>query len=251
MAVIDVEDLRFHYEKTLEHWLERFEKHAAAIEQNFDARFARMWRLYLAGSARVVPRRQPAALAGRVPPRPRARAALDARTSVRGPALVERFDVLIVGGGPAGSTCARALERARPARGGARPEQLPARQGLRGLDHAADRGRARARPPRLRGKPRAPADPRLRGEPRRREERARHLPRGRELRHPALRVRRRPARAHRREAVPRRAAARARPRRQRVARERPVCAHRCWSAPAVTSARSRASSPARARRAIR
>jgi cyclopropane-fatty-acyl-phospholipid synthase len=51
MAVIDVEDLRFHYEKTLEHWLERFEKHAAAIEQNFDSRFARMWRLYLAGSA--------------------------------------------------------------------------------------------------------------------------------------------------------------------------------------------------------
>jgi len=50
MAVIDVEDLRLHYEKTLEHWLERFEKHAAAIEQRFDARFARTWRLYLAGS---------------------------------------------------------------------------------------------------------------------------------------------------------------------------------------------------------
>ena len=50
LAVIDVEDLRFHYEKTLEHWLERFEKHAAAVERRFDARFVRMWRLYLAGS---------------------------------------------------------------------------------------------------------------------------------------------------------------------------------------------------------
>jgi cyclopropane-fatty-acyl-phospholipid synthase len=50
MAVIDVEDLRFHYEKTLEHWLERFEKHAAAIERRFDAGFVRTWRLYLAGS---------------------------------------------------------------------------------------------------------------------------------------------------------------------------------------------------------
>ena len=50
LAVIDVEDLRFHYEKTLEHWLERFEKHAAAVERRFDPRFVRMWRLYLAGS---------------------------------------------------------------------------------------------------------------------------------------------------------------------------------------------------------
>ncbi|MFI5317485.1 MAG: class I SAM-dependent methyltransferase [Myxococcota bacterium] len=50
MAVLDVEDLRLHSEKTLEHWLERFEKHAAAVEQRFDAAFVRTWRLYLAGS---------------------------------------------------------------------------------------------------------------------------------------------------------------------------------------------------------
>jgi cyclopropane-fatty-acyl-phospholipid synthase len=50
LAVIDVENLRLHYEKTLEHWLERFEKHAAAVEQRFDAKFVRTWRLYLAGS---------------------------------------------------------------------------------------------------------------------------------------------------------------------------------------------------------
>ncbi len=50
LAVIDVENLRLHYEKTLEHWLERFEKQAAAVEQRFDAKFVRTWRLYLAGS---------------------------------------------------------------------------------------------------------------------------------------------------------------------------------------------------------
>jgi len=50
LAVIDVEDLRLHYEKTLEHWLERFEKCAAAVEQRFGNRFVRTWRLYLAGS---------------------------------------------------------------------------------------------------------------------------------------------------------------------------------------------------------
>jgi len=49
-AVLDVEDLRLHYEKTLEHWLERFEKNAAAVERRFDERFVRMWRLYLSGS---------------------------------------------------------------------------------------------------------------------------------------------------------------------------------------------------------
>jgi cyclopropane-fatty-acyl-phospholipid synthase len=49
-AVIDVEDLRLHYEKTLEHWLERFEKQAAAVEERFGAKFVRTWRLYLAGS---------------------------------------------------------------------------------------------------------------------------------------------------------------------------------------------------------
>jgi cyclopropane-fatty-acyl-phospholipid synthase len=50
LAVIDVENLRLHYEKTLEHWLERFEKHAAAVERRFGTHFVRTWRLYLAGS---------------------------------------------------------------------------------------------------------------------------------------------------------------------------------------------------------
>lgn len=49
-SVLDVENLRLHYAKTLEHWLARFETHAAEIERRFDRRFVRAWRLYLAGS---------------------------------------------------------------------------------------------------------------------------------------------------------------------------------------------------------
>jgi cyclopropane-fatty-acyl-phospholipid synthase len=50
LSVLDVENLRQHYEKTLEHWLERFEKHAGAIEARFGRQFVRTFRLYLAGS---------------------------------------------------------------------------------------------------------------------------------------------------------------------------------------------------------
>ena len=48
--VVDVENLRRHYARTLEHWLERFEKAAERIEAMYDARFVRMWRVYLASS---------------------------------------------------------------------------------------------------------------------------------------------------------------------------------------------------------
>jgi cyclopropane-fatty-acyl-phospholipid synthase len=50
LCMLDVEDLRPHYARTLEHWLHRFEKYAAAIERRFDAAFVRTWRLYLASS---------------------------------------------------------------------------------------------------------------------------------------------------------------------------------------------------------
>jgi cyclopropane-fatty-acyl-phospholipid synthase len=50
LAVLDVENLRAHYALTLEHWLDRFEGAAPQIVANFDRRFERMWRLYLAGS---------------------------------------------------------------------------------------------------------------------------------------------------------------------------------------------------------
>ena len=49
-AVLDVENLRFHYAKTLEHWLTRYEQSVAKIAAMFDEEFVRAWRLYLAGS---------------------------------------------------------------------------------------------------------------------------------------------------------------------------------------------------------
>jgi cyclopropane-fatty-acyl-phospholipid synthase len=51
LAVLDVENLRQHYARTLEHWLGRFEGSKQQVAAMFDERFVRMWRLYLAGSA--------------------------------------------------------------------------------------------------------------------------------------------------------------------------------------------------------
>jgi cyclopropane-fatty-acyl-phospholipid synthase len=49
-SVLDAENLRLHYGKTLAHWLERFEANADKIEAMTDRAFVRAWRLYLAGS---------------------------------------------------------------------------------------------------------------------------------------------------------------------------------------------------------
>ncbi len=49
-SIQDVENLRLHYERTLQHWLERFDHHAEEVRQRFGERFERAWRLYLAGS---------------------------------------------------------------------------------------------------------------------------------------------------------------------------------------------------------
>lgn len=49
-SIIDVENLRLHYAKTLEHWLERFETANEQVANMFDQQFVRTWRLYLAGS---------------------------------------------------------------------------------------------------------------------------------------------------------------------------------------------------------
>ena len=49
-SVCDVENLRLHYAKTLEHWLARFDRSAQRISSMFDSNFVRAWRLYLAGS---------------------------------------------------------------------------------------------------------------------------------------------------------------------------------------------------------
>lgn len=49
-SVLDVENLRLHYAKTLKHWLARFEQRAEKVEAAFDKAFVRAWRLYLTGS---------------------------------------------------------------------------------------------------------------------------------------------------------------------------------------------------------
>jgi cyclopropane-fatty-acyl-phospholipid synthase len=50
LSVLDVENLRLHYAQTLRHWLERFEAASDQVERMFDAKFVRLWRMYLAGS---------------------------------------------------------------------------------------------------------------------------------------------------------------------------------------------------------
>jgi cyclopropane-fatty-acyl-phospholipid synthase len=50
LSVTDVENLRLHYARTLQHWLARFDDRVQAIRAAFDDRFVRTWRLYLASS---------------------------------------------------------------------------------------------------------------------------------------------------------------------------------------------------------
>jgi cyclopropane-fatty-acyl-phospholipid synthase len=49
-SVLDVENLRLHYAKTLSHWRGRFDEASRDVAGMFDDRFVRAWRLYLAGS---------------------------------------------------------------------------------------------------------------------------------------------------------------------------------------------------------
>ncbi len=49
-AVVDIENLRAHYARTLEHWFGRFEAAIPRVRAMFDEQFVRTWRLYLAGS---------------------------------------------------------------------------------------------------------------------------------------------------------------------------------------------------------
>jgi cyclopropane-fatty-acyl-phospholipid synthase len=48
LIVTDIEVLRLHYAKTLEHWRERFLKHRDEARALYDERFCRMWEFYLA-----------------------------------------------------------------------------------------------------------------------------------------------------------------------------------------------------------
>ena len=48
--MVDVENLRLHYARTLEHWRGRFEGAVEQVRAMFGEPFVRAWRLYLAGS---------------------------------------------------------------------------------------------------------------------------------------------------------------------------------------------------------
>jgi cyclopropane-fatty-acyl-phospholipid synthase len=48
--ILDIEDLRRHYDLTIGHWLDRFEGAASTIAEMKGKEFVRMWRLYLASS---------------------------------------------------------------------------------------------------------------------------------------------------------------------------------------------------------
>jgi cyclopropane-fatty-acyl-phospholipid synthase len=50
LSVLDVENLRLHYAQTLRDWLALYDTASERVRSMFDERFARMWRLYLAGS---------------------------------------------------------------------------------------------------------------------------------------------------------------------------------------------------------
>ena len=49
-SVLDVENLRLHYAKTLDWWWSLYERNADRVKEMFDESFVRMWRLYLLGS---------------------------------------------------------------------------------------------------------------------------------------------------------------------------------------------------------
>jgi cyclopropane-fatty-acyl-phospholipid synthase len=53
LSVLDVENLRLHYARTLEHWLENYEARIEDVRSMFDEEFVRAWRLYLTGSNRA------------------------------------------------------------------------------------------------------------------------------------------------------------------------------------------------------
>lgn len=49
-SILDVENLRWHYAKTLELWVENYELNVKKVREMFDEAFVRQWRLFLNGS---------------------------------------------------------------------------------------------------------------------------------------------------------------------------------------------------------
>jgi len=50
LSVLDVENIRLHYARTLGQWLELFDASTDKVLAMFDEKFVRMWRMYLSGS---------------------------------------------------------------------------------------------------------------------------------------------------------------------------------------------------------
>jgi cyclopropane-fatty-acyl-phospholipid synthase len=50
LSILDIENIRLHYARTLRHWMELYEGASDRVAGMFDEKFVRMWRLYLAGS---------------------------------------------------------------------------------------------------------------------------------------------------------------------------------------------------------
>lgn len=50
-SVLDVENLRMHYAKTLDLWAANFEQHSEKVKEMFDESFERRWRLFLNGAS--------------------------------------------------------------------------------------------------------------------------------------------------------------------------------------------------------
>jgi cyclopropane-fatty-acyl-phospholipid synthase len=51
LSILDVENLRLHYARTLDCWARNFEKAAGRVRERFGETFARMWQLYLHASS--------------------------------------------------------------------------------------------------------------------------------------------------------------------------------------------------------
>ena len=100
-SVLDVENIRLHYAKTLEWWSILYERAADSVAKMFDDRFVRMWRLYLLGSQAAftvgeLQLFQVVFSPGAQQPDP-----VDAGRHLSAMTTAESCDVLIVGGGPA------------------------------------------------------------------------------------------------------------------------------------------------------
>jgi hypothetical protein len=113
MSIIDIENLRLHYARTLAHWSERFALVKDRVRQAYGDEFQRAWELYLAGSQAAFATGWMQLFQILFVPRGSAPPSWTRSDPARGAASrrMIRCDALVVGGGPGGSTCARVLHQ--------------------------------------------------------------------------------------------------------------------------------------------